>query len=233
MRFGPRRFRDLGFGRRGIVPPEQLVRRTTIGIALTTLLPVAALLAGTTGPQGGAHRQRVVQSAAGIGVPDRPPPERAGRGRTRRRALAGPTRIDLSTEPLGVDAAGKPVHLREIWPSTEEIAELVAQVSPEMFRREYADVFSGDETWRALPIPELAAAGTIYAYSFILTSLDVSTPGKAAAAEHWYRHRTTIENIFRDSKHGAALRHLGRRGRARRGPVGRAARCPGPPSGRA
>jgi hypothetical protein len=61
---------------------------------------------------------------------------------------------------------------------------------------------------RALPIPELAQAGAIYAYSFILTDLDVSAPGKAAAAEHWYRHRTTIENLFRDSKHGAALRHL-------------------------
>ena len=61
---------------------------------------------------------------------------------------------------------------------------------------------------RALPIPELADAGAIYAYSFILTNLDVSTPDKAVAAEHWYRHRTTIENIFRDSKHGAALRHL-------------------------
>ena len=61
---------------------------------------------------------------------------------------------------------------------------------------------------RALPLPELAGAGAIYAYSFILTSLDVSSPGKAAAAEHWYRHRTTVENIFRDSKLGAALRHL-------------------------
>ncbi len=61
---------------------------------------------------------------------------------------------------------------------------------------------------RALPIPELANAGAIYGYSFILTNLDVTTPDKAAAAEHWYRHRTTIENIFRDSKHGAALRHL-------------------------
>jgi hypothetical protein len=61
---------------------------------------------------------------------------------------------------------------------------------------------------RALPIPELARADAIYGYSFILTSLDVTTPDKAAAAEHWYRHRTTIENIFRDSKHGAALRHL-------------------------
>jgi hypothetical protein len=61
---------------------------------------------------------------------------------------------------------------------------------------------------RALPLPELAAAEAIYAYSFLVTNLDVSTPGKAAAAEHWYRHRTTVENIFRDSKHGAALRHL-------------------------
>jgi hypothetical protein len=46
---------------------------------------------------------------------------------------------------------------------------------------------------RALPIPELAAAGPVCAYSFILTNLDVSRPGKAAAAEHWYRHRTTVE----------------------------------------
>ena len=60
---------------------------------------------------------------------------------------------------------------------------------------------------RALPIPELAEAA-IYGYSFILTNLDVSAPGRAAVAEHWYRHRTTVENIFRDSKLGAALRHL-------------------------
>ena len=61
---------------------------------------------------------------------------------------------------------------------------------------------------RALPLGELAGAGAIYAYSFILTSLDVTAPGKAVAAEHWYRHRTTVENIFRDGKLGAALRHL-------------------------
>ena len=46
---------------------------------------------------------------------------------------------------------------------------------------------------RALPLPELASAGAIYAYSFILTNLDVSAPDKASAAEHWYRHRTTVE----------------------------------------
>jgi hypothetical protein len=61
---------------------------------------------------------------------------------------------------------------------------------------------------RALPLGELAAAGAIYAYSFILTNLDVSAPDKTVAAEHWHRHRTTVENIFRDSKPGAALRHL-------------------------
>jgi hypothetical protein len=61
---------------------------------------------------------------------------------------------------------------------------------------------------RALPITELADADAIYGYSFILTNLDVSTPEQAVAVEHWYRHRTSIENIFRDSKHGAALRHL-------------------------
>ncbi len=61
---------------------------------------------------------------------------------------------------------------------------------------------------RALPIPDLAQQPAIYAYSFIMTNLDMSSPDTAIAAEHWYRHRTTVENIFRDSKLGAALRHL-------------------------
>ena len=61
---------------------------------------------------------------------------------------------------------------------------------------------------RALPLEELADADKIHGYSFILTNLGVSTPDKAAQVEHWYRHSTGIENILRDSKHGAALRHL-------------------------
>ena len=61
---------------------------------------------------------------------------------------------------------------------------------------------------RALPIAELADLDAVYGYSFIMTNLDVSTPDKAAVVEHWYRHRTQVENIFRDAKHGAALRHL-------------------------
>ena len=61
---------------------------------------------------------------------------------------------------------------------------------------------------RALPIAELADAEAVYGYSFIVTNLDVSTPERAAAVEHWYRHRTQVENVFRDAKIGAALRHL-------------------------
>jgi Transposase DDE domain group 1 len=64
---------------------------------------------------------------------------------------------------------------------------------------------------RTLPLDELAGVAEVedvFAYSFIVTNLDVSTGEKAAAVEHWYRHRTQVENIFRDTKHGAGLRHL-------------------------
>ena len=61
---------------------------------------------------------------------------------------------------------------------------------------------------RALPFDEIAELDAIYGYSFIATNLDVSTSEHAVEVEHWYRHRTTVENVFRDSKDGAALRHL-------------------------
>jgi aconitate hydratase len=66
-------------------------------------------------------------------------------------ALAGTVDIDLNTEPLGTDKNGQPVYLRDIWPSSEEILDTVAQnVSPEMFKTQYADVFSGNETWNRI-----------------------------------------------------------------------------------
>jgi DDE family transposase len=61
---------------------------------------------------------------------------------------------------------------------------------------------------QALPLEELTEADAVYAYSFIVTNLDVSTGVNAAEVERWYRHRTQVENLFRDTKHGAALRHL-------------------------
>ncbi|MDQ7827779.1 MAG: aconitate hydratase [Armatimonadota bacterium] len=76
-------------------------------------------------------------------------------------ALAGRVDIDLTREPLGTDREGRPVYLRDLWPSTQEVAALVAEaVGPEVFRRRYRDVFTGDERWAALPVP----AGDLYAW---------------------------------------------------------------------
>jgi aconitate hydratase len=70
-------------------------------------------------------------------------------------ALAGSLDIDLTTEPLGQGSDGEDVFLSDIWPSAEEIDATVASaVQGDMFRRTYADVFTGDEHWAALEIPE-------------------------------------------------------------------------------
>ncbi len=71
-------------------------------------------------------------------------------------ALAGTVRIDISSEPLGNDQDGKPVYLKDIWPSSKEIADAVAQVSTGMFHKEYAEVFAGDEQWQAIEVPQAA-----------------------------------------------------------------------------
>ncbi len=71
-------------------------------------------------------------------------------------ALAGTVRIDISSEPLGNDQDGKPVYLKDIWPSSQEIADAVAQVSTGMFHKEYAEVFAGDEQWQAIEVPQAA-----------------------------------------------------------------------------
>ena len=72
-------------------------------------------------------------------------------------ALAGTTRIDLTRQPIGQDAAGEDVFLRDIWPSTAEIRAALAQVSSAMFERQYADVFTGPEAWRAIEVTPSAA----------------------------------------------------------------------------
>ncbi|MCH8538636.1 MAG: aconitate hydratase AcnA, partial [Alkalimonas sp.] len=68
-------------------------------------------------------------------------------------ALAGSTSIDITSEPLGEGSKG-PVYLKDIWPSNHAIAEQVAKVDDAMFRKQYADVFSGDEHWQKLPVNE-------------------------------------------------------------------------------
>ncbi len=76
-------------------------------------------------------------------------------------AIAGRVDIDLSTQPIGTGKDGKPVYLRDIWPSPKEIADAMAMsLKPQLFRERYASVFDGDEVWRALPVPE----GSRYAW---------------------------------------------------------------------
>ncbi|ADP70425.1 aconitate hydratase 1 [Rhodomicrobium vannielii ATCC 17100] len=66
-------------------------------------------------------------------------------------ALAGSMKIDLTTDPLGTDSDGKPVHLADIWPNSVEIAEIVrTAITPELFKTRYAHVFRGDERWQAV-----------------------------------------------------------------------------------
>ncbi|MGR3548773.1 MAG: aconitate hydratase AcnA [Roseovarius sp.] len=70
-------------------------------------------------------------------------------------AIAGDMNIDLTTEPLGTDKDGNPVYLKDIWPSQQEIAELVERtVTREAFQSKYADVFKGDEMWQAVETSE-------------------------------------------------------------------------------
>jgi aconitate hydratase len=76
-------------------------------------------------------------------------------------ALAGRIDVDLTTEPLGTGTDGQPVFLKDVWPRREEIEETVLRaLHAEMFNREYADVYAGDERWNGLAVPE----GDIYAW---------------------------------------------------------------------
>jgi aconitate hydratase len=74
-------------------------------------------------------------------------------------ALAGTVDIDLNHDPIGFDGEGQPVHLKDLWPSTQQIRQVVEQtVSPEQFKEKYADVFAGAEEWQQIEV----TGGNIY-----------------------------------------------------------------------
>ncbi|CAL9592096.1 aconitate hydratase AcnA [Streptomyces albus] len=69
-------------------------------------------------------------------------------------AIAGSMKVDITRDALGTDQDGNPVHLKDLWPSEQEIEEVVAScIGQEMFTKDYADVFAGDAQWQALPVP--------------------------------------------------------------------------------
>ncbi len=70
-------------------------------------------------------------------------------------AIAGTVDLDLTKDPIGRDDDGKPVYLRDIWPSGKEIQEFILRVvSADMFTKTYGDVFHGDERWRGIEVPD-------------------------------------------------------------------------------
>ncbi len=76
-------------------------------------------------------------------------------------ALAGRIDLDLEREPLGTGSDGKPVYLRDIWPSPEAVDRVVrSSIKSAMFHKTYAEVFTGDERWRGLPVP----SGALFAW---------------------------------------------------------------------
>ncbi len=76
-------------------------------------------------------------------------------------ALAGTVDIDLNNDPLGIDKEGQPVYLGDIWPSSEEILDTIANhISPEMFERQYADVFDGNDIWNKI----IGRDGDVYSW---------------------------------------------------------------------
>ncbi|MEL6279613.1 MAG: aconitate hydratase AcnA, partial [Pseudomonadota bacterium] len=86
-------------------------------------------------------------------------------------AILGDMTKDIATEPLGMDQNGQPVYLKDIWPSQQEVADLVEQtVTREAFQTKYADVFAGDEKWRSID------AGAGLTYDWPSTSTYVQNP---------------------------------------------------------
>jgi aconitate hydratase A / 2-methylisocitrate dehydratase len=76
-------------------------------------------------------------------------------------ALAGSLDVDITTEPLGTGSDGKPVYLKDIWPSAGEIHEFIARsVDSAMFKKSYSSVFTGDEHWNSIRLP----SGKIYSW---------------------------------------------------------------------
>jgi aconitate hydratase len=162
------------FERAGLMEPLQTLNFDLVGFGCTTCignsgplpepvaqavdengLVVAAVLSGNRNFEGRIHPQVRASYLAS------PPLVVAY-------ALAGTVDIDLQTEPIGSDKEGKPVFLREIWPSSDEIKQTVASaIDPSIFKETYDHIFDGEERWAALKVP----SGALYEWDDASTYL--------------------------------------------------------------
>lgn len=102
-------------------------------------------------------------------------------------AIAGTTALDLTKEPLGISTDGKPVYLKDIWPSRDEIQEMMTRVlKRETFQERYRDVFKGDAHWQEIP------SHTSQTYTWVENSTYVKNPPYFEA--QMVRQITDIEN---------------------------------------
>lgn len=112
-------------------------------------------------------------------------------------ALAGTMDIDLHNEPLGEDKQGRPVFLRDIWPTQREVQDAVRNsVRAEMFHKQYGEVFLGDERWNSLPVPQ----GDLYVWDE--GSTYVKNPP-------YFVGMTTVPPALPEIKHARVLAVLG------------------------
>ncbi len=111
-------------------------------------------------------------------------------------AIAGTVLIDLKKDPLGLGKNGKPVYLRDIWPSSAEIREALKSVDTAMFRKRYQNAFEGNETWRALSAP----GGDTFAWD--KKSLYVKSPP-------YFKKMPSLPPDLKDIKNARVLAILG------------------------
>ena len=126
-------------------------------------------------------------------------------------ALAGTMDFDFATEPLGTDPEGRPVFLKDIWPTNAEVEAVVnGTVSREMFLKDYASVFDGDERWRGLDVPEgdLFAWDEASTYVRRQTFFDGMGRGSRAGARHPRRPRAGAARRFGDHRPHLACRRV-------------------------
>lgn len=114
-------------------------------------------------------------------------------------ALAGTVDIDLDNDPLGMDSNGQPVYLRDIFPSEDEIKDLMKSIQTDLFEEAYADLFEGDEKWRSIGTGEVS---TLFAWD--KSSSYINEPP-------YFNELTSLNppNQLRDIRHARVLALLG------------------------
>ncbi len=132
-------------------------------------------------------------------------------------ALAGSMNVDLTTEPLGTGTDGKPVYLKDVWPTEKEIqAAMLTSVTSDAFRTQYANVFEGDDRWKNLPVPtgdRFAWDDDVHLHPEAAVPREPLDDAGAAQGHHGRARARGAGRQHHDRPHLAGRQHQGRRAR--------------------